>query len=108
MSSLYSGMNYNEQFTTTTTNVNGSNWVRGSETPGTNSQVIDNIPRYGVNNTPAPIPTLVCSCNATEAQYTNQQWYVGSRTTGSGVSLQTDALIRDADMGAHNSIVAAN
>lgn len=103
--SLYT-FDFNENFTTPFTNVNSSNWVGPSMHSATNSDIEDEITGYGLGNSPAPIPTPVCSGNDAESQHVSQQWWVGSLNAGSGVMLQTDQLTRYADKGAHNNIVA--
>ncbi len=105
-----SNVSWNEKFTSSCQQDNSQgNWCTyglPTELGDTGTILIDHITGPGVNNNPAPNPTPVCSGNSTKQQHWSQELRVGSLTSGTGVRVQTDTLVRFADHAEHQTVVS--
>lgn len=100
---------FNETFTTSPVNDNGSNWASyglPTPTPATNSEVVDHITGVGVNNQPAPSPTPVCTGNDTQVEHWTQEWRIGGLSQGTGVRVSVEQFTRYADKANYLNLIS--
>lgn len=105
-----SAVPWNEQFTSSCVQDNSNgNWCSYGLPPlrgDTLTYLLDYISGPGTGNNPAPVPTPVCTEDSTQQQHWSQEFRVGSLTSGSGVRVQTDTLVRFTNHAEHQNIVS--
>jgi hypothetical protein len=106
-----SAVPWNEEWTSSiidddAPNDNWSQFGQPIETGATETILVDFITGVGVNNTPAPTPTPVCTGTPIDVQHWGQEFRVGSLTSGLGQPVQTDAFTRFNEHGQHANSVS--
>jgi hypothetical protein len=94
----------NELFTTGIANdwPGGTNWFRGPEMNGMTQQALleDHIQGQDVS---VASPRPGCNGNSTPVQHWEQEWWIGSLTSGSGRFVQINTLQKRLDYAEHTN-----